>query len=106
MFLPFKNLGLITVDEEHDQSYKQDEGVIYNARDMAISRAKFENLPINLISAVPSVETYNNIKLKKYEYSRILNRYKDANLPDHEIIDLKKYSLEKQKWIKPKTIEK
>ena len=106
LFLPFKNLGLITVDEEHDQSYKQDEGVIYNARDMAISRAKFENLPINLISAVPSVETYNNIKLKKYEYSRILNRYKDANLPDHEIIDLKKYSLEKQKWISPKTIEK
>ena len=62
---------------------------------MAISRAKFENLPVNLVSAVPSVETYNNIKLKKYEYSRILNRYKDANLPDHEIIDLKKYSLEK-----------
>ena len=86
MFLPFKNLGLITVDEEHDQSYKQDEGVIYNARDMAISRAKFENLPINLISAVPSVETYNNIKLKKYEYSRILNRYKDANLPDNFFI--------------------
>ena len=73
---------------------------------MAISRAKFENLPINLISAVPSVETYNNIKLKKYEYSRILNRYKDANLPDHEIIDLKKYGLKKQKWISPKTIEK
>ena len=106
LFLPFKNLGLITIDEEHDQSYKQDEGVIYNARDMAISRAMLEKVPINLVSAVPSVETYNNIKLKKYEYSRILNRYKDANLPDHEIIDLKKYSLEKQKWISPKTIEK
>ncbi len=106
LFLPFKNLGLITVDEEHDQSYKQDEGVIYNARDMAISRAMFEKIPINLVSAVPSVETYNNIKLKKYEYSRILNRYKDANLPEHEIIDLKKYSLEKQKWISSKTLEK
>ena len=64
LFLPFKNLGLIIVDEEHDQSYKQDEGVIYNARDMAISRASFENVPINLITAVPSVETYENIKKK------------------------------------------
>ena len=55
LFLPFKKLGLIIVDEEHDQSYKQDEGVIYNARDMAISRASFENIPVNLITAVPSV---------------------------------------------------
>merc|ERR1711965_1184352 len=54
LFLPFKKLGLIIVDEEHDQSYKQDEGVTYNARDMAISRASFENIPINLITAVPS----------------------------------------------------
>jgi len=106
LFLPFKNLGLITVDEEHDQSYKQDEGVIYNARDMAISRAMLENIPVNLVSAVPSLETYNNIKLKKYEYSRIFKRYNDANLPEHEIIDLKKYILEKQSWISSKTLEK
>ena len=64
LFLPFKKLGLIIVDEEHDQSYKQDEGIIYNARDMAISRASFENIPVNLITAVPSVETYENIKRK------------------------------------------
>ena len=49
LFLPFKKLGMIIVDEEHDQSYKQDEGIIYNARDMAIVRASFENIPINLI---------------------------------------------------------
>ena len=61
LFLPFKNLGMIIVDEEHDQSYKQDEGVIYNARDMAISRASFENIPINLITAVPSIETFEFI---------------------------------------------
>ena len=62
LFLPFKKLGFIIVDEEHDQSYKQDEGVMYNARDMAISRASFEDIPINLITAVPSIETYENIK--------------------------------------------
>ena len=62
LFLPFKNLGLIVVDEEHDQSFKQDEGVTYNARDMAISRASFENIPINLITAVPSIETFENVK--------------------------------------------
>ena len=64
LFLPFKKLGIIIVDEEHDQSYKQDEGVMYNARDMAISRASFEKIPINLITAVPSIETYENIKKK------------------------------------------
>ena len=57
LFLPFKKLGIIIVDEEHDQSFKQDEGITYNARDMAIARASFENIPINLITAVPSVET-------------------------------------------------
>ena len=54
------------MDEEHDASYKQDEGVIYHARDMAIARASIENIPIHLVSAVPSLETYNNIKTKKY----------------------------------------
>ena len=76
LFLPFKNLGLIIVDEEHDQSYKQDEGVIYNARDMAIARANFENIPINLVTAVPSIETYENIKKGKYSISKLLERFK------------------------------
>ena len=62
LFLPFTNLGLIIIDEEHDQSYKQDEGIIYNARDMAISRAFIENIPIHLVTSIPSLETYNNIK--------------------------------------------
>ena len=75
LFLPFKKLGLIIVDEEHDQSYKQDEGVAYNARDMAISRASFENIPINLITAVPSIETYDNIKKGKYSLSKLDQRY-------------------------------
>ena len=106
LFLPFKNLGLIIVDEEHDQSYKQDEGVIYNARDMAIARAKFENIPVNLITAIPSIETYENVKKKKYFHSRLIQRYKKAKLPNHEIIDLNKYKLGKQSWISSKTLDK
>jgi len=96
LFLPFKKLGLIVVDEEHDQSYKQDEGIIYNARDMAISRASFENIPVNLITAVPSVETYENIKKKKYSVSKLTQRYKNASLPNYEIINLNNVKLENQ----------
>jgi len=106
LFLPYKNLGLIIVDEEHDQSYKQDEGVIYNARDMAISRAYFQNIPINLITAVPSLETFENIKSKKYKISRILNRFKNASLPNYEIIDLNKSKLPPKSWISQDVIER
>ncbi len=106
LFLPFKNLGLIIVDEEHDQSYKQDEGIIYNARDMAISRAYFQNIPINLITAVPSIETFENIKSKKYKVSKILNRFKNASLPNYEIIDLNKSKLNNKSWISKDVIEK
>ena len=106
LFLPFKNLGLIIVDEEHDQSYKQDEGVIYNARDMAISRAYFQNIPINLVTAVPSIETFENIRSKKYKISKILNRFKDASLPNYEIIDLNKSKLRIKSWISQEVIEK
>ena len=106
LFLPFKKLGLIIVDEEHDQSYKQDEGVTYNARDMAISRASFENIPINLITAVPSIETYDNVKKGKYRISKLKNRYQNALLPNYEIINLNETKLEKQSWLSKKIIEK
>ena len=106
LFLPFKKLGLIIVDEEHDQSYKQDEGIIYNARDMAIVRASFENIPINLITAVPSIETYENIKKGKYSLSKLNQRYKDAALPNYEIINLNKSKLEKQTWLSKEIIKK
>ena len=102
LFLPFKKLGLIIVDEEHDQSYKQDEGVTYNARDMAISRASFENIPINLITAVPSIETFENIQKEKYSISRLEQRYQNASLPNYEIINLNETKLEKQSWLSKK----
>ena len=106
LFLPFKKLGLIIVDEEHDQSYKQDEGIIYNARDMAISRASFEKIPVNLITAVPSIETYENIKKKKYRVSKLTQRYKNASLPNYEIINLNNVKLENQSWISKEIIKK
>ena len=106
LFLPFKKLGIIIVDEEHDQSFKQDEGITYNARDMAIARASFENIPINLITAVPSVETYENIKKGKYGLSRLNQRYQNASLPNYEIINLNNSKLEKQSWLSNEIIKK
>ena len=106
LFLPFKKLGLVIVDEEHDQSYKQDEGVRYNARDMAISRTSFENVPINLITAVPSIETYDNIKKGKYTISRLSERFKNASMPNYEIINLNQTKLESQSWLSKEIIEK
>ncbi len=106
LFLPFRDLGVIVVDEEHDQSFKQDEGVIYNARDMAISRAYFENLPINLITSIPSLETFNNIKKGKFSVSKISERFKKASLPNYEIINLNKTKLEPNSWLSKEIIEK
>ena len=106
LFLPFKNLGIIIIDEEHDVSYKQDEGVSYNARDMAIARASLENIPINLITSIPSIETYNNIVNKKYYLTKLNKRYKGAPLPKIEIINLHSEILNKESWIANKTINK
>ncbi len=106
LFLPFKDLGLIVVDEEHDQSFKQDEGIIYNARDMAISRAFFENFPINLVTSIPSLETFNNIKKGKFSVSKISERFRKASLPNYEIINLNKTKLEPNSWLSKEIIEK
>jgi len=81
LLLPFKNLGIIIVDEEHDASYKQDDGVVYHARDMAISRASIENIPIHLITSIPSIETFNNIQNKKFRHFKIIKRYNNFPLP-------------------------
>ena len=103
LLLPFKKLGLIIVDEEHDSSYKQDEGTIYNARDMAISRASFENIPINLVTSIPSIETYNNIKNNKFGHVQITKRYNDYPLPETKIINLN-FNKMKNKYIASDTI--
>ena len=104
LLLPYKNLGLIIVDEEHDTSYKQDEGVIYNARDMAISRANFEKIPIHLVTSVPSIETYKNILNNKYRHTNIIKRYENFPLPDTKIINLNLNKI-KNKFISSETID-
>ncbi len=106
LFLPFKKLGMIVVDEEHDVSYKQDEGVSYNARDMAITRASIENIPISLVTSIPSIETYNNIVNKKYNVTKLTKRYREASLPNTEIINLHSEVLSKGSWIANKTLKK
>ncbi|MDC0511238.1 primosomal protein N' [Pelagibacteraceae bacterium] len=103
LLLPFKQLGVIVVDEEHDTSYKQDEGVIYNARDMAISRASFEKIPIHLVTSIPSIETYNNIRNKKFRHVKITKRFNNYPLPKTKIINLNINKI-KDKFISSETI--
>jgi primosomal protein N' (replication factor Y) len=106
LFLPFAKLGIIIVDEEQDASYKQDERIFYNARDMAISRGSFENIPVHLITSVPSVETFYNVIKKKYSISKLKKRYQNVPMPNLEIINLNNKKISKKNWIANETIEK
>ena len=93
LFLPFSNLGLIIVDEENDQSYKQEEGVIYNARDMAVLKSNIEKIMVLLVSATPSLETFKNCEDGKYFWIKINNRFNDSLKPEIKIINMKKSKL-------------
>ena len=88
LLLPYKNLSMIVIDEEHDRSYKQDEIPCYHARDMAILRAKYENIPVILCSATPSIETIVNVMNNKYKLYTINNKFFDSELPKIELIDM------------------
>jgi primosomal protein N' (replication factor Y) (superfamily II helicase) len=89
VFTPFRNLGLIIVDEEHDQSFKQNDSLRYHARDLAVFRAKYHNIPIVLGSATPSLETLYNVTLKRYHlYELKIRGVIGANLPQIKLIDL------------------
>ncbi len=101
LFLPFKNLSLIIVDEEHDPSYKQEDGVLYHARDMAIARAHFEKIPIILASATPSLETMENVREGKYRALHLTSRYGVAGLPTVRLIDMRNDPPERGDFISP-----
>ena len=89
LFLPWQNLGLIVVDEEHDTSYKQEDMGNYHARDMAILRAKVNGFPVVLASATPSIETLYNVALGKYKRLRLTSRFGGAQMPTIETIDMR-----------------
>lgn len=89
LFLPFQKLRLIIVDEEHDASFKQEDGVLYQARDMAIVRAKIAGQPIILASATPSLETYANAQQGRYHHVRLPERFQGAHLPEIHLIDMR-----------------
>ena len=102
LFLPFRDLGLIVVDEEHDTSYKQEEGVLYNARDMAVLRAAIVGAPIVLASATPCLETWANVEAGKYARLDLTSRYGAAALPDMRAIDMRAERLANDQWISSK----
>ena len=99
LFLPFSNLGLIVVDEEHDAAFKQEEGVTYNARDMAVVRASLGEFPIILASATPSLETLVNIQRGRYERLELPDRHGRAELPEISAIDMRTEKLPATRWI-------
>ena len=101
LFLPLPNLALVIVDEEHDGSYKQEEGVIYNARDMAIVRSQLSQALCILVSATPSLETEINEQTGKYKYLHLASRYGGAVMPDVKLIDMRKCKMPSQSWISP-----
>ncbi|MCH2075894.1 MAG: primosomal protein N' [Rhodobacteraceae bacterium] len=101
LFLPYRQLGLIVVDEEHDTSYKQEDGVLYNARDMAVLRASLGGTQVILASATPSLESWANAEAGKYERLELTSRYGVAQLPEMGAIDMRAQKLEAGRWISP-----
>ncbi len=101
LFLPYQQLGLIVVDEEHEPAYKQEEGVLYHARDMAVARGHYEKIPIVLVSATPAVETIYNVQQKRYRHFVLPQRYGRAVLPQLQLIDLRQNPPPKQAWLSP-----
>ncbi len=102
LFLPYANLGLIVVDEEHDQAYKQDEGAHYHARDMAVVRAHIAKIPVLLASATPSVETEVNARKGRYQRVVLPSRFGGQHMPHIEAIDLRREAPPRGRFISPR----
>jgi primosomal protein N' (replication factor Y) len=105
LFLPYADLGLIVVDEEHDQAYKQDDGVHYHARDMAVVRAHVAKIPIVLASATPSVETEVNARKGRYQRIVLPARFGGQHMPQIEAIDLRREAPARGRFISPRLAE-
>ena len=102
LFLPFQDLGLIVVDEEHDSSYKQEDGVLYNARDMAVLRGSLVGGQVVLASATPSLESWANVEAGKYKKIELKSRFGASVLPEMMAIDMRQETLPADRWISPR----
>ena len=105
LFLPFANLGLIIVDEAHEVSFKQDDGVRYNARDVAVMRARFESVPVILASATPALESLQMAESGRYERVILPSRFGGATMPDIHVVDLRIEQPERGHWIAPPLVK-
>ena len=101
LYLPFRDLGLIVVDEEHDTSYKQEDGVVYNARDMAVLRASLNEAQVVLASATPSLESWANVEAGKYRKLELTSRFGAAVMPKMSAIDMRVEDVPSGRWISP-----
>ncbi len=104
LFLPYPNLGAIIVDEAHETSFKQEDGVHYHARDVAVMRGLFEQCPVILASATPAIETRHQVELGRYEELKLPGRYGAAELPEIEAIDLIHEPPERGRWLAPRLV--
>ena len=105
LFLPFARLGLIVVDEEHDGGFKQEDGVCYNARDMAVVRGKLGDIAVVLASATPSLETLVNATAGKYGVQHLPDRHGEAQLPTIKVVDLRRTPPPRGRWLAPALVE-
>ena len=105
LFLPFRRLALIVVDEEHDGAYKQEDGFIYHARDLAVARARIEGGAVILASATPSLETLWNARAGRYRWLKLADRHGGAVLPPVTLIDLRENAPERGAWLSPALIQ-
>lgn len=105
LFLPYARLGLIVVDEAHEVSFKQDDGVRYNARDVAVIRARFEKIPVILASATPALESMQLAEAGVYARVALPSRFGGASLPDIAIVDLRTEQPERGRWLAPRLVK-
>ena len=105
LFLPYAKLGLIVVDEAHETSFKQDDGVRYNARDVAVIRARFERVPVILASATPALESMQLAEAGVYRRLELPDRFGGARLPDIAIVDLRTEQPPRGRWLAPRLVE-
>ncbi|WP_445501088.1 primosomal protein N' [Microvirga sp. G4-2] len=101
LFLPYANLSLIVVDEEHETAYKQDDGVHYHARDMAVVRGKIENAMVVLASATPSIESRVNVARGRYRHVKLPERFGGRSMPQIRAVDLRHEQIPKGRWLSP-----